>query len=180
MKNLFFLTQPEYQTFQVTKQTERNEFIFKFNKFRSSQLHGMFNFILWGQILCISQKDERTPWINLKFAWYCKIFIWLINFILITKTFFTVDHVQSTCIDSYQSFKVSRLRLQHEQSWKVQGFMKEKKCPLQCENYEAYKHQRYMLKCAVYLYNLYVCIKPFVKKQTVRFIYQDKENCLLC
>ena len=56
MKNLFFLTQPEYQTFQVTKQTERNEFIFKFNKFRSSQLHCMFNFILWGQILCISQE----------------------------------------------------------------------------------------------------------------------------
>ena len=70
-----------------------------------------------------------------KFAWHRKIFIWLINFILITKTFFTVDHVQSTCIDSYQSFKVSRLRLQHEQSWKVQGFVKEKKCPLQCECY---------------------------------------------
>lgn len=81
-------------------------------------------------------RDEQTPWINLKFAWYSKIFIWLINFILITKTFFTVDHVQSTCIDSYQSFKVSlELRLQHEQSWKVQGFVKEKKCPLQCECY---------------------------------------------
>lgn len=80
-------------------------------------------------------RGERTPWINLKFAWYCKIFIWLINFILITKTFFTVDHAQLTCIDSYQSFKVSRLRLQHEQSWKVQGFVKEKKCPLQCECY---------------------------------------------
>ena len=38
----------------------------------------------------------------------------------------------------------------------------------------------YMLKCAVYLYSLYVCIKPFVKKKTLRFIYQDKENCLLC
>ena len=147
-------------------------------------------------------RDERTPWINLKFAWHCKIFIWLINFILITKTFFGVDHEQSTCIDSYQSFKVSRLRLQHEQSWKVQGFVKEKKCPLQCECYlklwsiqtskvpstvwvlsQIMKHTNikgYMLKCAVYLYSLYVCIKPFVKKKTLRFIYQDKENCLLC
>ena len=112
-------------------------------------------------------RDERTPWINLKFAWHCKIFIWLINFILITKTFFAVDHVQSTCIDSYQSFKVSRLRLQHEQSWKVQGFVKEKKCPLQWVLSQIMKHTNikgYMLKCAVYLYSLYVCIKPFVKK----------------
>ena len=113
-------------------------------------------------------RDEWTPWINLKFAWHCKIFIWLINFILITKTFFAVDHVQSTCIDSYQSFKVSRLRLQHEQSWKVQGFVKEKKVPSTVwvlsqimkhtniksalysvsaiSNYEAYKHQRVHVK----------------------------------
>lgn len=129
-------------------------------------------------------RDERTPWINLKFAWHCKIFIWLINFILITKTFFAVDHVQSTCIDSYQSFKVSRLRLQHEQSWKVQGFVKEKKVPSTVWVLsQIMKHTNikgYMLKCAVYLYSLYVCIKPFVKKKTLRFIYQDKENCLLC
>lgn len=91
----------------------------------------------------------------------------MINFILITKTFFAVDHVRSTCIDSYQTFKVSRLRLQHEQSRKVQGFVKEKKCPLQWVLSQIMKHTNikgYMLKCAVYLYSLYVCIKPFVKK----------------
>lgn len=94
-------------------------------------------------------RDERTPWINLKFAWHCKIFIWLINFILITKTFFTVDMCSQLVLilispsksadwgynmNSHERFKVL---------WKKKSALYSVSA---ISNYEAYKHQRVHVK----------------------------------
>lgn len=113
-------------------------------------------------------RDERTPWINLKFAWYCKIFIWLINFILITKTFFCS---WSCAVNLYWFLLVLQSQPTEATAWAVMKgsrFCERKKVPSTVWVLsQIMKHTNikgYMLKCAVYLYSLYVCIKPFVKK----------------